>query len=267
MSAHALASPVDQPRGISAKAQRKTFPIKAHGGTLRVRQFGRFSHQIEGRTFQFVVTANPHNPALPAVVTHAISGKKLCSLPLGTARNGDGDFSLLARFAINSLLRDCGAERVAKVLIDAEAEAAKGNRKPIASLIARTACLLLAVFTAAGCVKASPAVDTPADLIFIAHSGVQLSYRCEINLLRQWPAGTVMTDAVLAHTCTDALPVGGVPSLSKRAGQSMQNISDRAWTATLMSEAGDTVYSDCQLVSLAIDQGSTTLSLNCATVR
>jgi hypothetical protein len=122
MHAPALAFPVTKPRGTAAKAPRKTFEVlNSQGRAIRVAQLAAFTHEIEGRTFHFVVTANSHNPALPPVITHAVSRKKLCSLGLGSQRSANTDYTFLARVAINALLRDCGSARVASVLIDAEA--------------------------------------------------------------------------------------------------------------------------------------------------
>ncbi|MEP7041888.1 MAG: hypothetical protein ABI843_02430 [Dokdonella sp.] len=131
------------------------------------------------------------------------------------------------------------------------------TRNLIASLI---------ILTILACVGSIAHADQPPDMFFVTVNGSQTVYYCYVNSVRQWPSNVPMDDGVLAGGCLDPVPLGGnAPS----RGQTRQpqvvtgNVSDRYWTATLVRSTTTDTFHNCSLVSLAIEQGSTRLSLDC----
>lgn len=103
----------------------KTFIARnAAGEPVEVEQLATFTMYIRGVQFRFVVT---REGSLPPVVTHRISGAKVC--PLGSIGAAVGDWKLAGLAALNRLILEKGEARVASVLRAAEAKATNGAGK------------------------------------------------------------------------------------------------------------------------------------------
>lgn len=103
----------------------KTFIARnAAGEPVEVEQLATFAVSIQGQQFRFVVT---REGSFPPVVTHRISGAKVCQV--GLAGAATGDWKLAGMAALKRLLGEKGEARVASALRAAEAKAMNGSGK------------------------------------------------------------------------------------------------------------------------------------------
>lgn len=121
----------------------------------------------------------------------------------------------------------------------------------------RLVCILMLLVIATCCATAHA---QSADLIFIQTHGTERIYNCQVNSLRQWPSSVALDDGLFA-SCDEPIVHGPSP---QKAYRLPGNIGDRPWSVTLTLPSTEELYHDCLLVSLGVNQGSTTVSLQCS---